>query len=149
MRKIKLVMIFSIFCLIIAIAPTFAMDNDTAIGVHNEDIVGADIYFDANVENDTGDGSINHPYKEFDTGKIPEGSVVHLANGEYALKGGKAYANLYVVGENPTKTVVKYVDAVGFTSKGSITLKDVSLVDLRDNVNSNASLTAINTIFLN
>ena len=43
-------MIFSIFCLIIAIAPTFAMDNDTAIGVHNEDIVGADIYFDANVE---------------------------------------------------------------------------------------------------
>ena len=40
-------MIFSIFCLIIAIAPTFAMDNDTAIGVHNEDIVGADIYFDA------------------------------------------------------------------------------------------------------
>ena len=142
-------MIFSIFCLIIAIAPTFAMDNDTAIGVHNEDIVGADIYFDANVENDTGDGSINHPYKEFDTGKIPEGSVVHLANGEYALKGGKAYANLYVVGENPTKTVVKYVDAVGFTSKGSITLKDVSLVDLRVNVNSNANLTAINTIFLN
>ena len=142
-------MIFSIFCLIIAMAPTFAIDNDTAIGVHNDTIIGKDYYFDANIENDTGDGSINNPYKEFDTNRIPEGSVVHLANGEYTLKGSSSYANLYILGENPTKTVIKYSDLVGLTSRGSITLKDVSLVDLRVNVSPNANLTAINTIFLN
>ena len=147
MRKIKLVMIFSIFCLIIAMAPTFAMDNDTAIGVQNDTIIGADYYFDANIESDTGTGSMYNPYKELDTKRIPDNSIVHLADGEYTLKGSKSYSNLSIIGENPTKTIVKYYDAVGFTSNGLITLKDVSFVDLRVNVNSNANLNAINTIF--
>jgi predicted outer membrane repeat protein len=142
-------MLFSIFCLVIAATPTFAMDNDTTVGVHNDTVIGADYYFDANVEDDTGDGSINNPYKELDTNRIPENAVAHLANGEYDLKHSRSYSNLSIIGQNPEKTVIRYTDAVGFTSKGSITLKNVKLVDLRININSNSNLTAINTIFFN
>ena len=123
------------------------MDNDTIIGVQNETIIAADYYFDANIESDTGNGTIYNPYKELNFSKVSDNSVIHLANGEYTIKSSKSYASLTIVGENPTKTIVKYHDAVGLTSKGLITLKNVKLVDLRVNVNSNSSLTAINTIF--
>ncbi len=144
----KFLMLFSIFCLLITVSPTFAMDNDTVMEVQDDFILGTDYYFDANIENDTGDGSIDNPYKELISNRIPDNSIVHLANGEYNLQGSRSYSNLSIIGQNPQNTIIKYMDAVGFTSKGLITLKDVSLVGVHINVNSNANLTAKNTIFL-
>ena len=147
MNKYNAIIIFSILSLIILTAPAFAMDNDTVVEVQNDLPMAADYYFDANIENDTGDGSQSNPYKEFNSDRIPDKSVVHLANGEYTLKGSKSYSDLSIIGENPQTTIVKYWDATGFTSRGSITLKNVQLVGLRININANSNLTAINTIF--
>lgn len=147
LKIMKLLMLFSIFCLLITVSPTFAADNDTIMQVSDVSALAADYYFDSNIENDTGNGSIHNPYKELTSERIRENSVIHLASGEYLLKGNNGYNNLTVMGENPKNTIIRYVDAVGFTSKGLITLKDVSLVSLRINVNNNANLTAINTIF--
>ena len=140
-------MLFSIVCLLIAISPAFAMNNDTIVAVENTSQLQSSYYFDSNIESDTGDGSLYNPYKELDSNKISDNSIVYLASGDYVLKGSKTYANLSIVGENPEKTVINYEDAVGFTSKGSITLKNLTLVSLRININQNANLTAVNTIF--
>ena len=140
-------MLFSIFCLLIAIAPTFAMDNDTIIASENTSQVQSDYYFDANIENDEGNGSADNPYKEWNSDRISDNSVVHLNNGEYILNGAKTYKNLTIIGENPEKTIIKYRNAVGFTSNGLISLKNVTILNLRVNVNQNSNLSAVNTIF--
>ena len=140
-------MIFSILFLAAAIAPAFALDNDAVVASENSTLIQKDYYFDANIENNTGDGSIHNPYKELDSTKFSDNSVVHLANGEYTLKGSKSYSNLSIIGQNPEKTIIKYSNAVGFTSNGLITLKNVTLLKLRINLNQNSNLTAVNTIF--
>ena len=131
----------------ISIAPAFAMDNDTVVAVENTTQLQTSYYFDSNIDNDSGDGSRYNPYKELDSSRIADNSIVHLANGEYALKGSRTYGNLTIIGENPQDTIIKYDNAVGFTSKGLITFKNVTLLSLRVNLNKNADLTAINTIF--
>ena len=140
-------MLLSIFCLVISIAPAFAMDNDTAVAVENTTELQTAYYFDSNVDSDNGNGSFYNPYKELDSSRIADNSIVYLVNGEYTLKGSKTYGNLTIVGENPQNTIIKYDNAVGFTSKGLITFKNVTLLGLRINLNKNANVTAINTIF--
>ena len=131
----------------ISVAPAFAMDNDTVVAVENTTQLQATYYFDANIDDDSGNGSYYNPYKELDSSRIADNSIVHLANGEYALKGSRTYGNLTIIGKNPQNTIIKYDNAVGFTSKGLITFKNVTLLNLRVNLNKNANLTAINTIF--
>ena len=122
------------------------MDNDTIVGVENTTYLQSEYYFDANVEDDTGKGLAENPYKELNSDRIIDNSVIHLTNGEYVLDKGKSYTNLTIIGENPEKTIIRY-DSVGFTSNGLITLKNLTLLKLRVNINSNCNLIAINTIF--
>ena len=140
-------MLLSIFCLLISVAPAFAMDNDTVVAVENTTQLQATYYFDSNIENDSGDGSYYNPYKELYSSRIADNSIVYLADGEYALKESNTYGNLTIIGKNPQNTIIKYDNAVGFTSKGLITFKNVALLSLRVNLNKNANLEAINTIF--
>lgn len=144
MKKIKLVLVFTMFCLLVATSPVFAMDNDTVVGFESS-TVQTDYYVDANSNND-GNGTITNPYSEFNLNNITDNSVVHVANGEYTLKGSKTYTNLSVIGQDPEKTVVSYY-GVGLISGGSITLKNITLINLGINLNLNSNLTAINTIF--
>ena len=127
MKKVKLILLLSIFCLLIATSPVLAMDNGTVMMSGNPDVIQTDYYVDTNTENDTGNGTISNPYKELDLNNIEDNSVIHIANGEYALKGSKTFANLSVIGQDPEKTIVSYYN-VGFTSSGSITLKNMSLL---------------------
>lgn len=101
-------MLLSIFCLVISIAPAFAMDNDTIAVVENTTQLQSSYYFDSNIDGDTGDGSLYNPYSELDSNKIADNSIVYLVNGEYELKGSKTYANLTIIGENPQDTIIKY-----------------------------------------
>ena len=122
------------------------MDNDTIILSENSAIAQKDYYVDVNA-NEGGNGTIDNPYKTLDLNNITDNSVIHISNGEYTLKGSRSYSNLSVIGQNPQKTIVKFNDAVGFTSNGMITLKDITFLNLRVNLNQNSNLTAINTIF--
>ena len=138
MKKIKIFMLFSILCLLIAIAPTFAMDNDTIVAVENPAQLQSDYYIDANIEND-GNGSADNPYNKWNSDKIPDNSVVHLANGEYRLNKAKTYVNLTIIGEDSGKTIIGYLDVVGFTSLDCKLTTISTLVSFSSNILSNNS----------
>ena len=58
--KFKFIAIISIFiCLLILIPSSFAVDNETNNNGGN--VLTADYYFNANIENDTGNGTADNP----------------------------------------------------------------------------------------
>ena len=124
-----------LICLLIVIPAGFAMDNETGIGLseeNNQDTLVSDesgvlnandYYFDASVENDTGDGSIDHPYKEFNSVRVHSNSIIHLADGEYNFNGSSNINDVTIRGESSTNTIVKFAK---FTASTSFTLYNVT-----------------------
>ena len=123
---------------------SFAMDNDTIVSADNP--VLADYYFDATVENDTGDGSLLNPYKTLTSARIIDDSNIHLANGEYKLDKVSYADNVNIIGSDPEKTIVSFYGK-GFDLSGPLTLRNVTLVCLGIDANGE-NLTATNTIFM-
>ena len=119
------------------------MDNDTVIDGDNAPL--KDYYFDANIENDTGDGSIDNPYKTLTSSRIKEDSNIYLANGEYKLDKISYVDNVNIIGSNPEKTIVSFYGK-GFDLSGPFTLTNVTLVYLAIDVNGE-KFTATNAIF--
>lgn len=142
--KFKLIVLFSILCLLIVIPTSFAMDNDTvSVGVNS---TSHDYYFDSNVENDSGDGSIDNPYKTLTSDRIPKDSTIHLANGRYILDRECYVNNVSIVGADPEKTIVSYHNGFGFILKGSFSLNNVTLIYTAIK-NNGYTLNAENTVF--
>ncbi|WP_407422357.1 Ig-like domain repeat protein [Methanobrevibacter sp.] len=139
------------------IVPTsFAADGDAAVAADetvenltltsdSSDILTADYYFDSNAADDTGDGSISDPYRDFKSSRVVANSNLYLANGEYTLDRSVSVNNVTIIGENPSQTILKYNYDTGFTVSSSLTLKNLTLVSLR--ITNNGELTATNTIF--
>lgn len=155
LRKVKLLVLFSILFLLMIIPMSFAEDNETllaadysnqTVSVSQGDVLTSDIYFDSNIESDSGDGSQYNPYKYLKSVRIKEGSTIHLADGEYSLDKYVSLENLNVVGNNPKKTVISY-SGKGFDSSGSLTLKNVTLLGC--SISNKGSLNIENTIFKN
>lgn len=151
LKNIKIIAFTSIFILLLIVIPAgFAMDNETDMGISDEDtlssidedILGEDYYFDSSIENDNGNGSIYNPYKELTTNRIKSNSIIHLANGHYKLNGGLTVNNVTIIGESATGTVV---DNVVFTVSNSLTLRNVTFIG--SSIKSNAKLTAEDSIF--
>ena len=143
MKNYKLIALFSLLCLLILIPATYAMDNQTALEVSDEsNVIGDDYYFDANVENDDGNGSIYTPYKELTTNRINDNSVIHLASGEYALNGGLTVNNVTIIGESATNTIV---DNARFVVSKSLTLYNVTFIG--SSITNNGKFIAYNSIF--
>lgn len=143
LNKIKIFALFSILCLFIVIPTSFAMDNDTVIV--GGDTTSHDYYFDASVENDSGDGSQENPYKTLTSGRIKGDSIIHLANGRYVLDRVSYVNNVTIIGSDPENTIITY-PTVGFQLKGTFTLNNVTL--LYTGIKNNGyNLTANNAIF--
>lgn len=121
----------------------FAMDNDTSIIGDNSNYT--DYYFDASIENDTGDGSQDNPYKTLTSARIHDDSNIYLANGEYNLDKLSYIDNVNIIGSNPEKTIVSYC-GIGFRLDGPLTLTNVTFVYLAINTYTE-KLTATNVIF--
>lgn len=146
-NKFKIIVLFSILCLFVAIPAGFAMDNDTAIideGNFDDDFT--DYYFDAGVENDSGNGSVDNPYKELKSARISGNSNIHLANGQYWLDGVSYANNVNILGSDPEKTIINFY-GVGFNLRGPLTLNNVTLVNLGIRDDYAHDLVATNTIF--
>jgi len=155
LKNIKFITLTTILILLLTVIPTvFAMDNGTAIAVSDEDtlssvdddVLGADYYFDANVENDDGNGSADNPYKNLKSDRVKDNSIIHLSDGEYPLNAQVIRKNITLIGQNPQNTVVKY-NHVGFAAESSITLKNLTLVGLSISDHSNSIINATNVIF--
>lgn len=143
MKKIRFIALFSILLFALIIVPaTFAAGNDTSVGLAFDDgLTSGDYYFDANLENDTGNGSIDNPYKELKPGRASDNSTIHMANGVYNLN-GISYANLTFIGQGPSKTVLS---TGSLSVSGSLTLKDLALNKIL--ITNNGNLTAMNVLF--
>ena len=135
---------------------SFAADGDAAVAcgdavenvtlsTSSSDILSSSYYFDSNAENDSGNGSISSPYKEFKSSRIASNSNLYFKNGEYTLDRSSSINNVTIIGEDPSQTILKYNYGTGFTVSSSLTLKNITLVNLR--INNNGNITATNTIF--
>lgn len=155
MNKTKLFTIISIFCILIMTPIAFADDGDVALANetaenviltdNSKNVKMTDYYFDSNAPNDNGDGSASNPYKDFKSSRILENSNLHLAKGEYTLDKNAQTNNVNIIGADSSKTIIKFNYGTGFTVTSSLTLKDLTLVNLR--IVNNGNLTATNTIF--
>lgn len=158
MRNIhKIAFVSILICLFVAIPASFAMDNQTVIGIDDdnrndimesvgEEVLGNDYYFDASVENDTGNGSIDNPYKNLNSERIPDNSVIHLANGEYSLDNPIGSDSVTIMGQNVENTIIKF-NEFGISTKKSLTLINVTLVNCGISGSSNSEINANNVIF--
>ena len=159
MSKInKLIILMSVFLLLLVVIPsTFAIDaeslnNDTSIEVETSNIddnvlqAGSDIYFDASVEKDNGDGSMNKPYKYLTSSRIKSNSNIHLANGEYNLDKRVSIYGVTITGNDAEKTIIKY-NGYAFNVQGEFTLNSVTLNGI--NIVNRGDIIAKNTIFAN
>ncbi len=98
LKNIKFIALTTILILLLIVIPTcFAMDNETAFAVSDEDalsivdedVLDADYYFDANAQNDNGDGSQDNPYRNLTSNRVKDNSIIHLKDGEYPLNAQK------------------------------------------------------------
>ena len=141
--KLKFVAFILILVSLLIVIPTgFAVDNHT--NNTDADILKTDYYFDSNIDNDTGNGSIDNPYKNLNSSRMVSNSVLHLASGEYDLNYSKEVYNITIIGDNPNNTLIKNIK---FTVKSTLTLCNVSLVS--SNIVNNGNLTLTNIIFSN
>ena len=163
MNKINLLVIFSIICLLIAIPTAFAYDNETAIAADDaipEDILNTvdddassisdlssskvtdDYYFDSNIENDTGDGSREHPYKELTYDRIKDDSNIHLANGNYSMTRNINVHNINIIGNDPQRTVVRLGTVYAYN-----TINLINLTLVHSHFTASSDFKAKNVIF--
>ena len=154
MKKLKILMLLSILCLLIIIPTSFAAENETilaedvsiqntSIASEDTDTLASDIYFDAGVEKD-GDGSWSNPYKNLKIEYIKENSIVYLSDGEYKLNELLEKNNLTIIGSNPSKTIIKNF---GIETSGYLCLKNLTLINCE--VSTTGTLKVVNSIFNN
>ena len=105
--KKSLVMIIIIIVICLTIPFSFASDNSTDNEVgYTIEFIFDDYYFDSSIENDTGDGSFDNPYKYLTDERIRNNTVIHLKEGEYNFTPLNSKSNITIYGENPAKTIV-------------------------------------------
>ena len=138
MKKIKFIALISILiCMLILIPTGFAIDNQTV-----EDNLNADYYFDANLDNDTGDGTVNNPYRDLTPNRINNNSVIHLKDGIYEFNKTKFFSNVSIIGQNPINTIIKNAN---FDVESSFNIRNITFVG--SSITNHANLTAINVLF--
>ena len=157
MKNIRLIALFSLLCLLVLIPTAYAMDNQTdcdmdnqtALQASDEDsVMGVDCYFDANIDNDNGNGSSDNPYRNITPSRVKDNSVNYLNDGEYRLTGQVNKKNVTIIGQDPQKTIL-YFNGIGFNVLDSLTLQNLTLVNLAISSNSNSVINATNVIFKN
>lgn len=157
MSKYHKLFLLAVFLVIFIIPSGYATDNQTddlceiyqtqaAISVTDEDILNAnnDYYFDSSAENDSGDGSLENPYKFLTTDRIKGNCNIHLSDGEYELDTTKTIERVNIIGSNPLKTIVRY-DGIGFSVNSFLTLTNVTLTDM--SITNHGNIDAKNCIF--
>lgn len=158
MNKYKLTLTF-LFCL--AILLTFPLNfaessdlNSTIEDNYNftENTLNAqeienenDIYFNASSDYD-GDGSKDTPFKYLNNTRMKDNSNIYLSNGEYNLDNTKNVNTLNIIGQDSSKTIIKY-NGIGFEVNGKLTLKNVTLLGVT--ISNTGNINAQNTFFIN
>lgn len=146
MSKINIIAVSLILISLLVIVPTsFASDNQTGLNFVGNDtnVLTEDYYFDSTINNDTGNGSELNPYKELTSDRIQDNSVIHLAKGEYSLRGFSA-ENITIIGESSQNTIIN-MKSYAITTNNYLTLYNVTLI--KAPISNSYNLTAVNVVF--
>lgn len=142
MRKIRKAIIICLILLIVFIPTAYAADNQTNLSLNSNDVMLSDsYYFDANVDDDLGNGSLDSPYKQLKSNRVIDNSTIYLNDGIY-YGFNKEFSNLTVIGKNSEKTIIKNIQ---FDIKGSLIIQNVTLINSK--ITNNANITLVNSIF--
>ncbi len=156
LNKYHKLFLLAVVILIFMIPSGYAIDNQTddlqeieevqTISAIDEDNLKAsnDYFFDSSVENDTGDGTKNNPYKYLTSDRIRGNCNIYLSDGEYELDNSKTIERVNFIGSNPLKTIIKY-DGVGFSVNSLLALRNVTLMDM--SITNRGNLDATNVVF--
>ena len=156
MNKYHKLFLLAVVILIFMIPSGYGIDNQTddlqeieevqTISAIDEDNLKAsnDYFFDSSVENDTGDGTKNNPYKYLTSDRIRGNCNIYLSDGEYELDNSKTIERVNIIGSNPLKTIIKY-DGVGFSVNSLLALRNVTLMDM--SITNRGNLDATNVVF--
>ena len=106
---------------------SFAQDNSTE--VLSDDSSYSDIYFDASLTDDNGDGSKENPYKYLHSSRIKDNSNIHLADGLYELDSSTTVYNYNAfMGESMENTIITYNKAgYLFSNRGTLILNNLTI----------------------
>lgn len=156
MNKYHKLFLLAVVILIFMIPSGYAIDNQTddlqeieevqTISAIDENNLKAsnDYFFDSSVENDTGDGTKNNPYKYLTSDRIRGNCNIYLSDGEYELDNSKTIERVNIIGSNPFKTIIRY-DGVGFSVNSLLALRNVTLMDM--SITNRGNLDATNVVF--
>ena len=123
----KTIIFTLIFIGLFLIPFSFAQDNSTE--VLSDDSSYSDIYFDASLADDNGDGSKENPYKYLNSSRIKDNSNIHLADGLYELDSSKTVYNYNAfMGESMENTIITYNKAgYLFSNRGTLILNNLTI----------------------
>lgn len=140
----RLLLLFSMLLILLMIPHAFAEENltDTLDDGFNE----TDIYFDSNAAHDHGEGTSDDPYHQLRDGRILDGSVVHLKNGEYDYVPLNSHKDISFIGQDASKTIINGNGGV-LVANNRITLENITICNLV--IFNQGDLTASNTFFVN
>ena len=144
-KTMSIALILMMLSLMIVIPTAFALDSDNVISADaNSTVLQNDCYFNANLDNDAGDGSSSNPYRNLTSERFTDDSTIHLSDGEYSLDASKTLKNVVIIGENPLNTIING-NGYQFSTSTSLTLFNVTLKNLR--IVNSGKFSATNTIF--
>lgn len=146
MNCVKIIALFSLFCLLICIPQSFAIDDNNVVNDdlnESEVITPQDYYFDVSTDSD-GNGSADNPYKNFTDDRIKDNSTVHLANGEYVFEKSRTFSNISFQGNDARNTILNG-NGSSLLLNGTVTFKNITLINF--NIRNDAFLNASNVIF--
>lgn len=145
----KSIYLLLIVVILICLTPiSFAQENitDNIKSPIQEDVIAADYYFDASLENDTGDGSAQNPYKELTDERLMDNSVIHLAEGEYNFQMKNHKSNVVFQGISPEKTVINGKGTPLLIEK-SFSMSNITFVNIP--IFNQGQMNAVNCVFKN
>ncbi|RAP50209.1 MAG: hypothetical protein BZ136_01855 [Methanosphaera sp. rholeuAM74] len=140
----KLMFLSLILLLLFVVSPAcFGADNDTSTvtndvnsvnensGHANTDNVlgdgtSSDVYFDASLKDDYGDGSSSSPYKYLKGYRFSDNMTVHLARGNYNFSEYKTVKNVTLIGESTVNTIISNAK---FVANGSFVVHNLTFTN--------------------
>lgn len=128
--------------LLVVIPTAYAADNQTELDLNSNEIILSDsYYFDANIVDDSGNGSLDSPYKYLNSDRVRDNSTIYLNDGTYYNGFNKEVYNLTIIGKNSEKTIIKNIR---FKVEGSLMIQNVTLINSK--IVNNANFTFANSI---
>ena len=134
---------FIVIAIMISVPLNFAQDLESGVLAENNNTISVNhYYFDSSADN-SGNGSIDSPYKYLTNNTIKENSVLHFANGDYNFTQLNECRNVSFIGSDVSKTVIQLNGCVECT--GQVVLRNITFINTQFSVKG--AYNATNIIF--